>query len=440
MNYLVLKKAYECIPYVLKAPFANVLRGRLINDRVFIEQYKKLNAFDSYTKEQIEEEQFNLLRETLIHAYEHTVYYHDLFVRVSFDPYHIQKLSDIQRIPVLTKKDLQESFNKLAADDVSGSYVVTTGGTSGKPTKVLMSNYAFYAEWAFVYHFWSKFGYDYKKSRLATFRGVKLGKKLCEINPMYQEIRMNPFLMNRKNIKLYWKKMKSYGVDFIYGYPSVVFNFCKLAKSAEINLNGKFKAALLISENLYSFQEELINEVLGCPIGMFYGHSERAVFGEKHGAGYKFNQLYGVTEVSNTGRPIVTGFINSKMPLIRYEVDDQVSWTNGGYSIRGHHNGDVLYGKNGEEISGAAINFHDKTFESVEAYQFVQNTYGKCILCIIPGQKLNERHISQIQDRINKKFGAAFQVELRIVDKMQLTSRGKYQMIIQNIDSSRLGT
>lgn len=552
MNTDALKKIYEGLPYAFKAPFSSFIRNRITGNKVYLEQYSKLEKLDDMSIDEQEKEQQQLLRDTLIHAYEHTKYYHELFDKIEFDPYGFHNIIEIKRIPVLTKDVLKSNFEDLCADDVSSSYTVATGGTSGSPTTVQMSNEAYYREQAFIYHFWSKFGYDYKKSRLATFRGVKMGDKICEINPMYQEIRMNPFLMNRNNISDYWKKINKYGADFIYGYPSAIYNFCKLANQACIKLKGAFKAVLLISENLYPFQEEVIRESLDCPIAMFYGHSERAVFGEKIDKGYVFNPLYGFTEISKNNEPIVTGFINKKMPLIRYLVDDTVrpiddgeyeveghrdssviygkdgselraslvdfhgilsqqigsfqlvqdvpgellirvinenkrtqqeienircecesrlgsqfrvmidevdaletsqsstrkyklliqNCVGGGvilgkqYTIVGHRDSEVLYGLNGEEISAAAINFHDRTFEKVEAYQFIQEKKGKCILYIKTESKLDAKEFETIERSVNYKLGAAIQCDIKETDQICCSGRGKYRMIIQRINKS----
>lgn len=430
MNYNTLKKLYESLPYVFKAPFSGVLRNKLIKNPIFLENYNKLQESEKWSDEQFDLEQFNLLKESLIHAYEHTKYYKELFDENHFTPYDIKSFDEIDNIPVLTKDMLKENFNELIADDGDAGYLVTTGGTSGEPTQVMMSNEAYYIEWAFVYDFWSKYGYDYKNSRLATFRGIKLGNKLYEINPMYKEIRMNVFSMGRSNIRNYVNAIKKYHVDFIYGYPSAIYNFCKLSQEANISLAGIFKAALLISENLYEFQEKKIKEVLQCKIGMFYGHSERAVFAGKFENGYRFNRLYGYTEINDKNEPVVTGFINKKTPLIRYLVDDKVTYVNNSYLIEGHHDGEVLYGIDGEEISAASINFHDATFEKINTYQFIQNKPGVCTLLVIPKEKINDIEKDKILKSVNEKLGNSIICSISVGDKPILTKRGKYKMII----------
>lgn len=430
MNYDSLKNLYERMPYFFKMPFAGMIRNKLIGNKIFTEQYSSLFKFDKATNQEIAEQQFILLKDTLIHAYEHTKYYKKLFDEIGFEPYKIQDVSELSTIPILTKEILQDSFDDLNADDIKNSYTVTTGGTSGKPTTVLMANKAFYKEWAFIYHYWEKYGYDYKKSRLATFRGLSMGRKISLINPMYQEIRMNPFLMSRNNIDLYIKKIQRYRADFIYGYPSVIFNFCKLAKERGIYLGGQFKAVFCISENLYSFQEEMIQKTLNCPVAIFYGHSERAVFAERAKDGYVFNPFYGIVELSQKGEPIVTGFINPQMPLIRYIVDDHVSVKNNAYIIEGHRSLEVLCGINGEEISAAAINFHSDVFEKASGYQLYQTRPGYAQCWIKKEDNLSIKDLDEIKKAFNMKCGGTIQWEIKVVDAFRLTSRGKFKLII----------
>lgn len=439
MRISLLKKINERTPYWIKKPFSKIIRDRLINNKEFKTTYSNLIKYDSMNKDQISKIQLGMLRDTLIHAYEHTGYYHRIFDEAGIDVYKECSYDAFNQIPLLTKEDLKSHLGEMLADDIDDSYLVTTGGTTGEPTRVQMERNAIYREWAFVYHYWSKFGYDYKSSKLATLRGVDLGKKLYEINPLYAEVRLNSFALNDRTIEQYIKIIDDYGAEFIYGYPSTVYNFCRLAEKYNIDMKGKFKATFLISENLYPFQEELIKRVLNCDIAMFYGHSERAVFAEKYGQYYTFNEMYGVTELSENNEPIVTGFINAKTPLIRYVVDDQIEvHESGGVDITGHWGGEELIGINGERITTASINFHDDTFKHIKAYQFVQDEAGKCFVKLEADNKLEESEIVNINKRIAKKLGDGFEVEVKQVKKIETTSRGKYKMLISNISGGVL--
>lgn len=432
-----IKKINEWLPDWTKIPFSKIIRKRLIHNRKFLTQYRELCESKQMSEEQRESLTLAKLKSCIQHAYEHTEYYREIFDQRHIKPDYLSSLLDLGKLPILTKEKIAENYNKLSADDIDNFYEVSTGGTSGKPIHIRMERDAIYKEWAFVYYYWSKFGYDYKKSRLATFRGVNLGNKISSVNPLYQEIRFNPFLMGEGNIEQYIEKMDRYGVDFIYGYPSIIYNFCRICQKKSITVRGRFQAALLISENLYDFQKDMIENVLNCPIAIFYGNSERGVFAECENDEYSFNQFYGITEVTTDGKIIVTGFINNKMPLIRYLVDDYAHPVgHNKYHIVGHHDHEVLLGKGGVQISSASINFHDNTFNGISNYQFVQDQVGECVLHIVPESGFDMKNLDRIQTNIKNKFGSSITCRIKIASTVQLTSRGKYKMIIQNVKKS----
>lgn len=428
-----LKKLNEKIPDWMKMPFAPLIRYQLIHNRTFINQYHELEKSNKLT----EHEQVNMAKKCLINAYEHTLYYHRMFDEIEFDPYGFCSIKELEKIPVLTKEVLQKEYNNLSADNVTNYYEVSTGGTSGKPIKILMDKQAIYKEWAFVYHYWSKYGYDFNSSRLATLRGVDFNGKKYKYNPLYAEIRLNPFLMGDDTIKEYVRKIRNYQADFLYGYPSAIYNFCRLCLKHGISIKDDFKAVFLISENLYSYQEEVINKATEAPIAIFYGHSERAVFAEKNKiGGYIFNPYYGMTEINEKNEIVATGFINPKMPLIRYIVDDSaIQLEDGTYEIVGHHSSEVLYGENGIQISMAAFNVHDDTFKNIEAYQFVQNVIGECELHIVSDVDVN---LFSINQKVQEKLGKNIRCTVMRKENIQYTNRGKYKMIIQNCKNAVL--
>ncbi len=434
MNIALIKKINERLPYGVKRPFSRLIRNKLIKNKDFVHQYEELQLLDELDREGRRQYQLARLKEMLRYAKENSPYYAQRFAAYHFSPETLTSVDDLKVLPVLTKKELQTNFAQIASQDHLDYYEVSTGGTTGKPVKIMMERKAIFREWAFVYHYWSKFGYDYKKSKLATFRGVDFGERLSVINPLYREIRLNPMRMNRSNVSLYMNDIDTYGADFLYGYPSAVYNFCRLCRQAGIHLQKRFKAVFLISENLYDYQRDVIGAVLDAPVAMFYGHSERAVFAESdEGGRYQFNPAYGVWEFSDKGEMIVTGFINRKMPLIRYLVDDYATGSErDGFSIYGHHDAEVLYGRDGEQISVAAINFHDDTFANVAAYQFIQEEPGRAVMNIKPEKALSQTEQDSIQQRVNSKLGSGLTVTVALVDDMQLSARGKYKMIIQH--------
>ena len=433
MGIALLKKLNSNLPDPIKKAFAPVIRKKLIGNNTFLDQMEELQKTDELSESELQKLQFEKLKETLIHAYEHTVYYKKLFDSVNFDPYSFSDLSEMKMIPLLTKQLAIENFEQLQADDIDDYYSATTGGTTGTPLKIHLDKKSIYRERAFIYHFWTEYGYDYHKSKTASFRGTDFNGKICKSNPLYNEIQLNPCLISLNTIAEYCKRMDKYGVEFLHGFPSAIYNLCKFANAAHIDLKKKYKAVFTISENLYDFQKELILSTLQCPIASFYGHSERAVFAEAYKDGYSFDKMYCYTEFtgSDDGEIICTGFLNRKMPFIRYHVDDTASKHEDYYKITGHREG-LLSGRNDTQISVAALEVHSKILSKVASYQFYQPAIGKLEVRVVPIDAITDNDKNDISALFQGRVGDAFDVSVKVVNELEATGRGKYRLLIKD--------
>ncbi len=433
MGIGVLKKLNTIMPDGIKTLFAPFIRKGLIDNRIFVDQYDKLILADSLPEERKEELRNNYIKETLIHAYEHTTYYKKLFDDIGFDAYSFTQPQQLAVIPVLTRKDVIKHFEELQADDITDFYENITGGSTGTPLKLNLSKESIYRERAFVYHFFHTYGYDYKKSKVASFRGTNFNKKNVRVNPLYNEIQLNPCNITDDTIYEYYDAISKFGATFLHGFPSAIYCFCKYAHMHNLKLNGMFSAVFCVSENLFDFQKQFIESTLVCPCTSFYGHTERNSFAEMDNNGlYHFNKLYGYHELSKDNEIISTGFINKKMPLIRYIVDDTAIPTENGYRITGHRDG-FLYGKNGELLSGASLEVHSVLLDRIVSYQLLQKKKGELIVVFIPNEDFAYKDREALKELFQNKVGNALDVDVEEVDKMKLTKANKFKLIIQEL-------
>ena len=132
---------------------APLIRSGLIKNGAFIEQYRALKEAELLNEHELKELQFNQLKTVLIHAYEHTSYYRDLFNQADFNPYQFETVEELRKIPLLTKELIESNFDALQADDISDFYVGETGGSTGKPLRF----------------YWSVHQYIRKKHLFTTF-------------------------------------------------------------------------------------------------------------------------------------------------------------------------------------------------------------------------------------------------------------------------------
>lgn len=441
MKGKILKKLNQKMPDIIKMAFNKKIRKRVIKNEAFIKSYCNIKEFEKRDLNQQKKIHFDKTKSMLIYAYENTVYYKEVFDKINFNPYKFNEMDEIKKIPPLTKDIILCNFSKLISKEKIDHYVSYTGGSTGKPLKVLLDTNSIYIEKAFIYSYWSKFGYDFNKSKIVTFRGLEFKNKIFKYNPIDNQIILSPFDLNEKNIFNYVKIIEKYNPDFMHGYPSAIYNFCGLINKSNIKLKINLKSVCFASENIDDEQRGYIEKTLRCTSNIFYGHTERAIFAEYINNSYKFNDLYThidllETEEENVYEILCTGLINKKMPLINYVTDDRVVKENDKVYIYGHWNNEVLIGKNNEKISMSSIrchNFRDNVFKKIKMYQFEQFEIGKLYFNIVEDEKLNDIDKDEIIKILNIKLKNIFDIELRILEDIELTARGKYKNIKQHI-------
>lgn len=436
MGIAFLKKANQATPNSLKRLAAPLIRRQLVGNHAFLDQYKLCEQMQHVSEDARLAYQATQLRNLCIFAYRNVSYYRELFEDAGINPSGIKTPEDIKGLPLLTKDTLKARFDDLQAVCINDFYEATTGGSTGQPTRVNLERSSIYRERAFIYNFWARSGYDWRKDRTATFRGIDFSGKLSKLNPLYNELLLNPFFLSEENIGDYVRLVEHFGAGYISGYPSAIQNFCRLLKKTGTRSPKGIRAVFFISETVMEEHVRIVREVLGCSSRAFYGHSERSVLAEQIGSdlSYRFNSLYGVAEVveHSGGNVVCTGFLNKRMPLIRYAVDDWATPTGNNVVIEGHHDNLFLVGINGERITQTALNFHDGTFDNVEGYQLVQDDPGEAVCRVFAARILSIENLQGIEKSLSRKTGNA--IRWRVVQgEPELTSRGKRPLVVCRI-------
>ncbi|WP_319480770.1 hypothetical protein [uncultured Draconibacterium sp.] len=442
MNKYLLKTVRDNMPEFLKVVANPLIRNRLINNPHFKECFQFLEERESRTQNEILEFQFTQLKNITTHAKNNVPYYNKLFKKAGFNPEKMNSFDDIKVVPYLTRELIQENFDQLISEKKvnGGYYQASTGGSSGSPLKVLLDYNSIFMENAFIYFYRKALNYTFS-DKIVTFRGVKFDNTYYKLNPMYNEMLFSPFRLSAKTISLYLEKMNSYKPMYLHGYLSSIHFFTKLLSENNLKPNYKLKGIFLISENIDNEKREYIEDYFNIKSSTFYGHSERCIIArEVLPKTYEFDPYYGYTELpdneNGTQTIVGTGFLNKTMPLIRYKTDDSAQKVEGGYKIVGKwKSNDGIYGKNMEYISHASFNLHNQVLKNVLNYQFIQNEKGKVKILIVPNAKFETQEIPKIQHEFAKKTKGVIEFSVEVVDKLELSPRGKLDQFKRSINS-----
>jgi len=444
-----LKYIYSAIP------------ARFRYGKVFWDTYNFLQESQWWSRKKLEEYQMQQLSRLLRHAYENVPYYRRVFDERGLKPNVIQDFNDLRKLPYLTKGIIRENLRDLVARNYPRSKLeyVTTGGSTGIPLGFYWKrDVTDLKEWAFVITLWSRVGFELG-NRCVVLRGnvvrsVNKGK-FWEYDPLKKDLIISSYHMTDELLPNYIVKIREFRPDFIQAYPSAITILARFMKDNDIKPFPTVKAVLCTSENLYSWQRELLEEVMKCRVWSFYGHAERAALaGEcEVSTYYHIQPEYGIVELINKdgnpltnedelGEIVATGFNNSAMPFIRYRTMDLAVPANSrcscgrNYSLMKRIEGrvqELIMSKDGRLIPHVSW-IHEAAWKGIKQIQFVQQKQGEIIFQVVKNTSKSERQIERHILRLyGPKFEGLCEVSLRFVDYIPCTKSGKFRFLVQKL-------
>lgn len=355
--------------------------------------------------------------------------------------------------PVLTKEDVRRAASSFVHPHVPARQV-TTGGTGGRPLDLRVSYTSFFTEWAHIAHVWGRAGVRLTDPKI-TFRGGSLGEGFAG-RPMvfqrtYNHLLVSPFHLSDRIFTELIGQIRELRPVAIWGYPSAITPFARwVARTGPHPELSRIRAVLLASEGTFDWQLELFREVFGATPIRWYGQSEKVAFGGEcpmlpgH---YHLAPTYGVVEVVDE-RVIGSGMTNAAMPLLRYDTEDSGVLAPAGpggrrcrcgspfdvlRELAGRWDQSLVYGREDEPISSAALNFHDEVFARFDRFQFRQERRGEVQLRVTTADKApRASDLEKARQVLQARVGDRLHVSVVSVPGDDLlTRRGKTMAIDQ---------
>ena len=377
------------------------------------------------------------------------------YYRNKYQGVEIKSIKDFEdRIGFINKDVVLENWDEFVSDrtNVNECVVATTGGTSGKPMKMLMPKNRYVNELINLHRHYMSFGWNYDLCAVLRNHHIDKGRNYL-INPIMKQIIFDPFRLTPEYAKLVWEVMRQQNVCFLHAYPSNAYQFLKMCYRQNLDLSF-IKACFLSSEPVLPYQRHFFEEVLKIQYFSFYGHTEKLIFaGNKPGEYGLFyvNNNYGYLELINdeqiiksigqNGEMVGTTFYNYDFPLIRYRTNDfshyelfedniQVLG-----NIEGRWHNTLIYRKDGSYVPLATINIHGDFNEHIEGLQYVQKEYGKIVVLIIKNEKYTGNDELFIKKHISEIFnGDSDSVEVKYVDELIVQDNGKFLPLISSLN------
>jgi len=430
-------------------------------------EYRALTALlresQWWSEERLRDFQLQRLREVVRHAAESVPGHARRFAEHGVGPEELRSLEDLRRFPTMGKEDLRGDPRDFLARGIPEErlQLVTSGGTTGIPT-------AFYhlaqrneeVTRAFRLAMWGRIGFSFERRILDLT--ASFGEPFGYV-PQRRSLYVSISYLGRDGVDAWLDRARRFRPEYILGLPSTVVLLAQLLRERGAVDDFRFRGVVAGSEVMYPWQREYISETFGCRVLSWYGMAETAGFaaGCEHSDEFHFFPEAGVVELlddggspvtreGEEGEIVLTGFHTPATPFIRYRTGDRGvlgarSCPRCGRNypllreIAGRRQ-EFLVAANGRRVPNSALNVHHDLFHEVRSYQFHQDTPGRVELRIVRGGGYLEATTAEVREQMLRQLGAGFELEVRFVDDIPRTGRGKHRFIVQEIPAERLET
>lgn len=406
------------------------------------------------------------LQETILHAYSHVPYYHTLMRERGITPGDIGTVSDLTKLPVLTKDVVRNNFDDLTADDaVPGDLVRSrTGGSTGNPLVFLTTRQDWY-------------GTGQARGLLAMeWAGVRLGDRTVAFSsgfgaPTAFERRIRPLSSRlRRATTIPLSSLSTDGIDgvvrllrrisprAIEAYPSVL-----ALMASHIRDSGqdapKVHVVLTGGEQMFADQRALIREAFGREPFSRYGSHENYLMGaecDAHSGFHVFTQDLVLETVDDDGVPValgvegrvlITNLHARGMPFIRYDTGDVGAYSTvpcscgRGMPLLDSLSGrrcDTIYTRSGKRVSGTGVGLSRFAPLGATELQLVQEDIDHLtVRLVIPGAKSVEAQNAARQgsrEILRRSLGTDIEIAVDLVNRVGLSPAGKHVPVVSKVD------
>ncbi|MEM2960527.1 MAG: hypothetical protein QXU67_02865 [Candidatus Bathyarchaeia archaeon] len=309
-------------------------RGSIIRNTKYLLKTQSMPTKD------IEILQFEKLRKIVSYAYAKVPYYKMKFDEAGFSPEKFRNIEDIEKIPILTKEDIQKNTERFISVDFRKDDLLknSTGGSTGYPLIFYHSRQ--YQNWATA-----------DIHRHFTWCGHQVGERFAllwgsdydynRVNKLRRDIEnyiknwlwINTFNIREAEFAEHIVRLKQFRPVFLIGYASSLHMLARILKKNSEKIES-IDAVESSAELLYPRQRKDIESILNCRVFDRYGcrevgniaheckeHKGLHISSENNFVEFldKYGQSVGY---GKEGRVVVTNLNNFAFPFIRYDVGD----------------------------------------------------------------------------------------------------------------------
>lgn len=438
---------------------AQMLFRLLVNSR-------QLRSHDQWTRSQLADYQAHTLRKLREYAYVHSPFYREFHAGLQDRPLH--------ELPVLTKKMLMEHFDDLVTDravhllDIRAHmqqtpdapylnryWVNATSGSSGNPGIFLFNR----REWAMVLASFAR-GYEWAGVQVDLTHHRKMAV-VSSVTPWHMSYLVGTTLRSpwvstlrlsaSEPVQTLVRQLNDWKPEILIAYASMARMFAIEQLEGRLNIHPQL--VFTSSEVLTDEARRLIETAWGKILFNQYAATETAGIAaecEQHDGMHLYEDLILVENVDEQNQPVppgvygdkllVTVLFNHTQPLIRYELNDSLRFSDRACqsgrvfnlveAVQGRQEDTLmLEGLHGEQIPVHPNVFHSVMDSvSVSAWQIVLRRDGLHVL-VTNTLGNQEAFIGVLRSTLEMQSVKVPNINVEVVSAVPRTTNGKAPLI-----------
>jgi phenylacetate-CoA ligase len=455
-------KIYQRLIRNVAYPLVLLRRGELAEAR-FLREFERTQFLGAH---EIRALQWKRLRRLLDHAYRRCPFYKERFDAVGLVPSDLRSLEDLQALPVLEKKDIQDRRDALIASAWPEGDLLPnhTGGSTGRPLAFFLSRERKCARAAATVRHNRWAGWDIG-DKVACLWGAPQ-----DMPPHGWRTRLRAHFLDLQLMldagHLTERKLDEFAEALKRFRPRVILAYARAAVLLARYLRWQGRAAyqpqsiVTSAEVLEDDDRALVEEVFGCRVFNRYGCREVSVIASECSAHQGMHTMaeglyveveHNAEQPGALGSILITDLLNYAMPLIRYRIGDVGSWETGACScgrglprlarVAGRVT-DFLVGTDGRLVSGIFLaTYVVGKRPSLGQVQIHQESAGQVLFRIQAGAAFNAAEdLDYLRQAARRYLGEGAVVDHEFVEQLRPEKSGKFLFCRSTATPQYMGT
>ncbi len=385
-------------------------------------------------------------------------YYRVLFAELNFQPENLTSLTDLAKLPFLTKADIRDQFHPLTADNAIGLSRFNTGGSSGEPLIFLLGKERISHDVAAKWRATRWWDVDIGDREIVIWGSpIELGKqdRIKQLRDKLLRTQLLPaFEMSPAKVDGFIRQIRAFRPKMLFGYPSALAHIAAHAESAGQRLDDLgIKVAFVTSERLYDHQRDAITRVFGCPVANGYGGRDAGFIAHQCPEGGMhltaediiveiIDQQGQVLPPGEAGEIVVTHMATSGFPFVRYKtgdigvLDNQPCRCGRGLPLLKEIQGrstDFIVAEDGTVMHGLALIYVLRDLPGVAEFKITQHSRNQVTVQLVVTESFTNEAKAKIITEFQRRLGAGVAVEITLTEHIEKEKSGKFRYVVSHV-------